>query len=175
MSERRPAEHLRLIEEVRATGEMVGKFFLHEQLSPILASSLTMQQLKLVALLWTHGPLGGHELARHLDVSMPTVTGTVDRLVDRGVVERREDPADRRVRLAALTPAGEALVADYDASGWSLAQELLETMPVDDLRALAQGLAAMWTAVEGRAADAGATTACTSGRCAPTGGTGTAP
>jgi DNA-binding MarR family transcriptional regulator len=35
-----------------------------------------------------------------------TVTWIVDRLEDRGLVERRSDPGDRRVRLIALTPEG---------------------------------------------------------------------
>lgn len=156
-----PAEQHRLIEEARAAGEMVAKFFVHQQLGPILASALTMQQLKLVALLHEHGPLGGHDLARHLEVSMPTVTGIVDRLVERGMVERRADTTDRRVRLAALSPAGEAFVAEFEAAGWGLGAEILESLDVADLRALARGLSAMWRAVEERVG------ACVS--CSPSG------
>ncbi len=163
MDAQRPSEHHRLIDEVRATGEMVAKFFVHAQLGPILGSTLTMQQLKLIALLATHGPLGGHELARHLDVSMPTVTGLVDRLVERGMVERRADPTDRRVRLSALSPAGEAFIAEHDAAGWRVGREILETMEPEDLRALARGLAAMWAAVEARVTREGG---CLPERCA---------
>ncbi|MCM3662416.1 MarR family transcriptional regulator [Georgenia satyanarayanai] len=151
MDEQRPGERHRLIDEVRATGEMVAKFFVHEQLGPILGSTLTMQQLRLVALLASHGPLGGHDLARHLDVSMPTVSGIVDRLVERGMVERREDPTDRRVRLTALSPAGQAFVAEHDAAGWRVGMEILQTLDPEDLRALARGLGAMWAAVEAKA------------------------
>ncbi|WP_454084574.1 MarR family winged helix-turn-helix transcriptional regulator [Georgenia sp. Marseille-Q6866] len=150
MTDQRPSEHDRLIDEVRTAGEMVAKFFVHEQLGPILGSTLTMQQLKLVALLATHGPLGGHDLARHLDVSMPTVSGLVDRLVERGMVERRLDPRDRRVRLTALSPAGQAFVAEHDAAGWRVGMEILETLDPEDLRALARGLGAMWAAVEAK-------------------------
>lgn len=158
MTENRDPDQQRLIDDVTAAGEMVGKFFVHEQLGPILTSTLTMQQLKLVALLRAHGPLGGHELARHLEVSMPTVSGIVDRLVERGMVERRDDPADRRVRLAALSAAGEAFVSELDVAGWNVGVEILETMEVEDLRALARGLTAMWAAVERRAGDACRTT-----------------
>ncbi len=169
MSAQHPSEHHRLIEEVRATGEMVAKFFAHEQLGPILGSTLTMQQLRLVALLATHGPLGGHELARHLGVSMPTVSGNVDRLVERGMVERRTDPADRRVRLTALSPAGERFIAEHDAAGWRLGMEILETMDHDDLRALARGLGAMWAAVERRLDGADAPDCLASDGTAPAG------
>lgn len=155
MDDQRPSEHHRLIDEVRATGEMVARFFAQEQLGPILGSTLTMQQLRLVALLAAHGPLGGHELARRLDVSMPTVTGMVDRLVERGMVERRTDPGDRRVRLTALSPAGESFIAEQDAAGWRVGRDILRTMEPEDLRALARGLAAMWAAVEARVAQEG--------------------
>jgi DNA-binding MarR family transcriptional regulator len=40
----------------------------------------------------------------HCDAS--NLTGMVDRLEGRGLIERRADPADRRVRLLALTPRG---------------------------------------------------------------------
>jgi DNA-binding MarR family transcriptional regulator len=43
------------------------------------------------------------------------VTGVVDGLVARGLVQRAEDPADRRRVKHALTPAGQQLIADADA------------------------------------------------------------
>jgi DNA-binding MarR family transcriptional regulator len=47
--------------------------------------------------------------ALHCDSS--NVTGIVDRLEERGLVERRPDPADRRVKLLLLTDAGGELRA----------------------------------------------------------------
>jgi DNA-binding MarR family transcriptional regulator len=49
-------------------------------------------------------PMGRIADVLHLDGS--TVTWIVDRLEERGLVERRSNPADRRVRLIALTPEG---------------------------------------------------------------------
>lgn len=46
------------------------------------------------------------ELAAHLDVKEPTVTATVDRAQKDGLVERRRDPADRRVVRVVLTERG---------------------------------------------------------------------
>ncbi|MGW0032769.1 MarR family winged helix-turn-helix transcriptional regulator [Streptomyces sp. NPDC003314] len=45
-------------------------------------------------------------LAEHALLPAPTLTRLVDRLVDRNLVYRRADPADRRRVLAALTPRG---------------------------------------------------------------------
>lgn len=48
-------------------------------------------------------------LARTLHCHDSNVTGLVDRLEERGVLERRGDPEDRRVKLIALTRTGESL------------------------------------------------------------------
>ena len=59
------------------------------------------------ALLWlTEGPLSLSELAEAVRVDAPYATLIVDNLEERGLVERRPDPADRRRKLVALTPEG---------------------------------------------------------------------
>jgi DNA-binding MarR family transcriptional regulator len=54
-------------------------------------------------------PRSQRDLAQLLKFDASNVTAIVDRLEERGLVERRMDPADRRVRLVVLTPTGEAL------------------------------------------------------------------
>ena len=46
------------------------------------------------------------KLAQKLKCEPSNVTGIVDRLEARGLVERRPDPADRRVKVAAATDEG---------------------------------------------------------------------
>jgi DNA-binding MarR family transcriptional regulator len=46
------------------------------------------------------------ELHRHVLLSQPALSRLVDRLVERGLVERRADPADRRGVRLSLTAAG---------------------------------------------------------------------
>ena len=59
------------------------------------------------ALLWlAEGPLSLSELAAAVSVDAPYATLIVDNLEERGLVERRPDPADRRRKLVALTPEG---------------------------------------------------------------------
>lgn len=58
-------------------------------------------------------------LSKFLGCHDSNITGLVDRLEMRGLVERRSDPADRRVKLIALTEAGatfrkEALARIYE-------------------------------------------------------------
>ena len=53
----------------------------------------------------TRGPHSVGQLAEVLGVSPPAATQLVDRLVEHGMVERRHDPADRRVVLVDYVPA----------------------------------------------------------------------
>ena len=54
-------------------------------------------------------PLPMSELADTLWCDASNVTGIVDRLEARGLVERRASPDDRRVKLLCLTDEGEVL------------------------------------------------------------------
>ncbi|HEX7275788.1 MAG TPA: MarR family transcriptional regulator [Acidimicrobiales bacterium] len=54
-------------------------------------------------------PLSMGELADRLFCDASNVTGIVDRLEARGLVERQPDPDDRRVRRLVLTDAGREL------------------------------------------------------------------
>jgi DNA-binding MarR family transcriptional regulator len=59
-------------------------------------SGLTGAQLNVVSLLGTRGPLTLSELSRELAIGHSTVSGIVDRLQARGIVQRQADPKDRR-------------------------------------------------------------------------------
>ncbi|MEV4415471.1 MarR family transcriptional regulator [Catellatospora sp. NPDC049609] len=52
------------------------------------------------------GPLRIGELHRHVLLSQPALSRMVDRLVDRGLIERSADPADGRGVRLSLTDAG---------------------------------------------------------------------
>jgi DNA-binding MarR family transcriptional regulator len=54
-------------------------------------------------------PISMRALARRLGADPSNVTGLIDRLEARGLVERRPDPNDRRIKGLALTPAGASL------------------------------------------------------------------
>ena len=55
-------------------------------------------------------PIMISEVARRLYLETPSLTTMIDRLSERGLVERVNDPKDRRKTLVALTQKGERLV-----------------------------------------------------------------
>src|ERR687887_1094733 len=58
----------------------------------------------------THGPITAGQLAAHEHVQKPTMTRTIQSLLDRGLIERLPDPLDGRVRWLSITPAGRKLL-----------------------------------------------------------------
>jgi DNA-binding MarR family transcriptional regulator len=78
---------------------------------------LTLSLASLVAYVADFGPVNQTRVAEHLGQGR-AVTGTqIDRLETLGLVERRPDPADRRVWLVAITASGLELagsIADID-------------------------------------------------------------
>ena len=71
---------------------------------------LTLTEFGILEALHHTGPLLLGDLQRRILVSSGGITYLVNRLVTRGLVERRPCEDDRRARYAALTPAGAALV-----------------------------------------------------------------
>lgn len=92
------------LEVVELIGSVVARY--HEEYEEAAAGhALTGAQAKLLSLLSLE-PLPMRKLAQRLKCEPSNVTGIVDRLESRGLAERRPDPADRRVKLAAATEEG---------------------------------------------------------------------
>jgi DNA-binding MarR family transcriptional regulator len=75
----------------------------------IAAGELDLHPAQAGTLLHLASPLPMTEIAARLGCDNSNVTGLIDRLQARGLVERRPSLEDRRVRLVELTEAGERL------------------------------------------------------------------
>ena len=94
------------VEVVDLIGTVVARYY-EEYEQAAAEHSLTGAQARVLSLLSVE-PLPMRRIAQSLKCEPSNVTGIVDRLEARGLVERRPDPADRRVKLAAPTEEGRA-------------------------------------------------------------------
>ncbi|AXE77768.1 MarR family winged helix-turn-helix transcriptional regulator [Streptomyces atratus] len=92
------------LEVVELIGTVVARYY-EEYDEAAAAHSLTGAQARVLGLLSLE-PMPMRRIAQKLKCEPSNVTGIVDRLETRGLVERRPDPADRRVKLAAPTEKG---------------------------------------------------------------------
>jgi len=108
-----------------------------------LKGSLSIVHLHVLTILEDEGPLPMGKVAESLDVSVASATGIVDRLEQRGLVERRHDVADRRVVLVHPTAAGLAVFTDLEAHRREMLASTLALLSNDELKAFLVGLRAM--------------------------------
>jgi DNA-binding MarR family transcriptional regulator len=81
------------------------------------AHDLTLHQLRVLFHLHYHGDRTMGQISAKLQVSDPTATGVIDRLVERELVERAADPDDRRRVLVRLTASGREHVLGMRSAG----------------------------------------------------------
>ena len=85
-----------------------------EEVDRLVELELSMSQTKAVFVLsLAKEPLPITALATRLGMSVATAGRTVDQLVKAGLVDRLDDPADRRVKLASITTAGREIVEQH--------------------------------------------------------------
>lgn len=86
-------------------------------------------------------------IADELGLEGPSLVRVVEMLVSEGLVERREDPQDRRARLLCLTPTGLGRVREVENAVATLRARFLADLGADELHAVVAGLARIETAL----------------------------
>jgi len=73
-------------------------------------SGLSFSQINILMRLVHGGSIGVSEIGEQLGVTNAAASQAVDRLVQMGLIERTEDPEDRRAKRLALTHKGHSLI-----------------------------------------------------------------
>ena len=79
----------------------------------MVGRGVTHGEFAVMEALYHKGPLLLGELQRKILVSSGGVTYLVDKLAERGLVERQACPSDRRARYAVLTEAGRSWMDEF--------------------------------------------------------------
>ncbi len=132
-----------VIDEVIAGYEILMQRLADSHAPEFLEIDITMPQAKLLYLLGAAGDLHMSELVTRLGVSLSTVSGLVDRIVDHGLATRREDRTDRRQVVVGLTPAGTTFIDRFRELNARQMRELLDVMDDADLALFREALAAL--------------------------------
>jgi DNA-binding MarR family transcriptional regulator len=99
--------------------------------------AISNTHLHVLFLLTTDGPLAMGRLADQLEVSMPNVTGIVDRMVAHGLVERLRNDDDRRQVVVRATQGGYEAVEEIDLVRRRQLARVLESLrPAEQQEAL---------------------------------------
>ncbi len=108
---------------------------------------LTIPQIRALALLQQEAQrMGG--ISNYLGGTLSAATSIIDRLVDKGLVERAPDPEDRRVVICRLTPTGREAVEQFWRIGRLRILSLAEKLDTGELEKVVQAMELLYRATE---------------------------
>ena len=123
---------------------------LRDLLHAILAASfpawldlqLTLPQLRTLFIIAHNKTSSVIQISKHLGIGEPTASHLIDKLVQGGLVDRSEDPVDRRRAIIQLSAMGEELIEKL--LGWEeFLGGRLYRIPKEDLLPFRRGLNAV--------------------------------
>ena len=101
---------------------------------------ITGRELAVLLAIDSQAPLSQQEAARRLGVDRTTMVALIDELEGKQLVQRRQDPADRRKNVVALTPAGRATLADAGKASDEAERRLLAPLTGDQAAQVREAL-----------------------------------
>lgn len=111
------------------------------RLQPFLAEvDLTPEHWRVLALLHEQPGMGAGAIAKGAVLPSASVTRHVDRLVERGLVVRKVDPADRRRVVLALSPRGSDVAERLLAEERAVEETIAAGLGAERFKALSRDL-----------------------------------
>jgi MarR family transcriptional regulator for hemolysin len=104
---------------------------------------ITLPQWRALAEISTKTGVSQVALASCIDTDPMTVSGILDRLEKRGLIERSPDPNDSRAKLAVATETGAELVRDVRKVGLALYEQAIDGLSADERHQLTAALTRM--------------------------------
>ena len=100
--------------------------------SRVVEQRIAPQQFAALAKLGSIGPTSQNLLGRLLAMDAATIQGVVERLRAQGLVKRRRDPEDARLRVVELTDTGSGLLEELLPLAVKITAETLAPLGADD-------------------------------------------
>ena len=125
-------------------------------LRSIAETGLGASDFGVLEMLLHKGPQPVNVIGRKVLLTPGSITTAVDRLAARGLVERRDDPADRRIRRVHLTEQGRRLIGPAWTRHEADLEEAVAVLTNAERAALVALLRKLGTNLEAPGGDAGA-------------------
>ncbi|HEX5722963.1 MAG TPA: MarR family transcriptional regulator [Acidimicrobiia bacterium] len=101
---------------------------------------LSLTEASCLAIIGRRGPMPLNEIAASEHLSASSVTKTITRMEEAGLIDRLTDPTDRRVSLVTLSKKGSALVDQIRSRRNAFLLLRLQELSPTDLAAIEQAL-----------------------------------
>lgn len=113
-----------------------------------LTESLSVPQFRMLAFLDRHPGASLSQVAEHLGVTRATASNLTDRLVQKNLVSKVENPQERRHVLLNLTETGKYHLQQVRAMTSARIASVLADLPKEQLQSVVEGLTVLYNAFE---------------------------
>ncbi|BAY60836.1 MarR family transcriptional regulator [Calothrix brevissima NIES-22] len=136
--------------KIMETIPIIIKFFRAEmrQNAAFLPESLSVPQFRMLAFLDRHPSASLSQLAEHLGVTKATASNLTDRLIQKNLVSRIENPQERRHVILNLTDAGKYHLQQVRSLTSARIASLLTNLPEDQMQSVVEGLTVLSSTFE---------------------------
>jgi len=138
-----PEFHPDSLDELTGLYWYVQKAIQERTVSNWVDAELSAAQLKTLFLVVLKQPCTVNRLSTMLGVGQPTASHLVEKLVQAGLLERMENPQDRRSVHVRATDAGQELVRRLWQGRRDFLRSWLERLTAQEIHALREGLSAL--------------------------------
>lgn len=104
------------------------------------STGLSMPQFSVLMQLHYRGACGMSRISEGYDITPAAASQLVDKLVHSGLIQRVEDPNDRRAKLLSLTDKGEELVQQGIEERYRWVEELAERLTTEERVQISEAL-----------------------------------
>ena len=109
----------------------------------VKSTGLSMPQFRLLMELYYRNSCGVSQISDEMSITHAAASQLVDKLVQSGLLERTEDPNDRRVRNVALSEVGRTFVKNGIEQRYLWINDLAENLNGEERRTIARALTAL--------------------------------
>lgn len=131
---------LQSTELIRQGMDTITHHTFHEYLRFVKSTGLSMAQFGILMQLHHQQGSGISGISRRMQISGADASQLVDKLVQAGLLERAEDPIDRRVKQLKLSEKGRELVAASLAARHRLVDTLIAGLTPDECEKVGEAL-----------------------------------
>jgi DNA-binding MarR family transcriptional regulator len=113
---------------------------MYEWLRYVKATGLSMPLFGILMHLYYRNSCSVSQISEYLSISAASASQLVDRLVQNGMVERTEEPKNRRAKRLTLTSQGRDLIQAGINTRHTWVDSLMDRMSLQESRQVAEGL-----------------------------------
>ena len=140
--------HPEFIQAIRQFMDIAMHHVLHERIHFAKALGLSMPQFSILMQLHYRGNCGVSDISDRFDITSAAASQLVDKLVQSRLIQREEDPHDRRAKLLNLTEKARELIQQNIEQRYRWVDQLAGKLTAEESEKVAEALNLMTQAAK---------------------------